>query len=106
MAHTLPFSVSGAKIIPIGSDNAAIVPVPPCVSWFRFGNPPPILPPRPGDMLQVDTLIGRLGSPDKLTENATIDRSSFDPSGNLLYGKDLSTQSLVPWLLPAGSKGD
>ncbi len=96
MAHTLPFSVSGAKIIPIGSDNAAIAPGAPLRFLVQIWQPPADPTTAAGKMLQVDTLIGRLGSPDKLTENATIDRSSFDPSGNLLYGKDLSTQSLVP----------
>jgi hypothetical protein len=48
-----------------------------------------------GKNLQVDTLIGHLGSPDKQTETGTIARDAFDANGNLLYGKDI-TQSLPP----------
>jgi GWxTD domain-containing protein len=95
-ARMLPFSVSGTKIFPIGSDNAAIAPGAPLRFLVQIWQPPTEPVAAAGKMLQVDTLIGRPGSPDKLTESANIDRGSFDPNGNLLYGKDLSTQSLLP----------
>jgi hypothetical protein len=96
-AHVLPFSVAGTKIFPIGSDNAAIAPGAPLRFLVQVWQPPQAYPTvAAGKTLQVDILIGRLGSPDKLTESATIDRSSFDLNGNLLYGKDLSTGSLPP----------
>jgi GWxTD domain-containing protein len=95
-AHVLPFSVSGTKIFPIGSDNAAIAPGAPLRFLVQIWQPPSYPSVAAGKTLQVDILIGRPGSPDKLTESATIDRNSFDASGNLLYGKDLSTGSLAP----------
>jgi len=90
-----PFSVSGTKTWPIGSDNAAIPPDAPLRFLMQIWQPPVNPSLAAGKKLQVDTVIGRLGSPDKQTDTGTIDRGSFDANGNLLYGKDLA-QSMAP----------
>jgi GWxTD domain-containing protein len=95
--HVFPFSVSGTKVWPIGSDNTAIPSGDPLRFLVQIWEPPVDPSANVGKKLQVDTLIGHLGSPDKQTDSGSIARDSFDANGNLLYGKDI-TQSL-----PAGS---
>jgi len=94
--HAFPFSVSGTITWPVGSDNAAIAPGAPLRFLVQIWQPPADPLAAGGKKLQIDTLVGRLGSPDKRTDSGSIDRSSFDADGNLLYGKDLDTQSLGP----------
>jgi GWxTD domain-containing protein len=94
--HAFPFSVSGTKIWPVGSDNTAIPSAAPLRFLVQVWLPPAEPVAEAGKKLQVDTLIGRLGSADKLTDTGSIDRGSFDASGNLLYGKDLATESMAP----------
>jgi hypothetical protein len=94
-AHIFPFSLSGVKIWPVGSDNANIAPGSPLRFVVQIWEPPADPGAGAGKRLDVDTLIGRLGSPDKQTDTQTIDRSSFDASGNMLYGKDIDTHSLA-----------
>ncbi len=95
--HAFPFSVSGTKTWPIGSDNASIPPGAPVRFLMQIWEPPVDPASMSGKKLTVDTLIGRLGSPDKQTDSQSIDRTSFDVDGNLLYGKDLAES------LPNGS---
>lgn len=90
-----PFSVSGTKVWCIGSDNTAIPSGAPLRFLMQIWEPPADPSAAAGKKLQVDTLIGRLGSPDKQTDSDSIDRGSFDANGNLLYGRDL-TPSLQP----------
>jgi GWxTD domain-containing protein len=94
--HAFPFSISGTKIWPVGSDNTAIPSAAPLRFLVQIWQPPAEPVAEAGKKLQVDTLIGRLGSPDRQTATDSIDRGSFDVSGNLLYGKDLSTVSMAP----------
>jgi hypothetical protein len=46
--------------------------------------------------LHVLYTLGQLGRPDKQETEQIIDRSGFDHFGNLLIGKDLSTDQLSP----------
>jgi GWxTD domain-containing protein len=95
--HAFPFSVSGTKVWPIGSDNTAIPSGAPLRFLMQIWEPPAEPVAAAGKKLQIDTLIGHLGSPDKQTDSDSVDRGSFDASGNLLYGKDLAPS------LPPGS---
>ncbi|MGC2404208.1 MAG: GWxTD domain-containing protein [Acidobacteriaceae bacterium] len=93
--RAFPFSLSGTKVWPIGSDNTAIPTGTPVRFLVQIWEPQADPSSLSGKKLNVDTLIGRLGLPDKYSDSATIDRASFDADGNLLYGKDL-TPALSP----------
>lgn len=95
-SHAFPFSFSGVKLWPVGSDNAVIASNVPLRFMAQIWEPPADPSVGAGQKLEVETLIGHLGSPDKQVDTQVIDRGSFDGSGNLVYGKDLSTQSLAP----------
>lgn len=90
-----PFSISGTKVWPIGSDNTAIPAGTPVRFLVQIWEPREDSYSVAGKKLLIDTVIGRLGLPDKYTDSATVDRGSFDANGNLLYGKDL-TAALSP----------
>jgi GWxTD domain-containing protein len=94
--HVFPFSLSGTKVWPLGSDNVAIPTGSPVRFLVQVWEPPVDPSAVTGKKLQVDTLIGRLGLPEKQTDTDTIARESFDPNGNLLYGKDLTPASMGP----------
>jgi GWxTD domain-containing protein len=96
LAGELPFSFSGIKLSPIGSDNASIPQGTPLRIIFQLweapGNPEQLR----SKTLTVNYLIGQLGSQDKKEEEQIVDRGGFDPSGNLLLGKDIETDSISP----------
>jgi GWxTD domain-containing protein len=88
--RVFPFSVSGTKTWPIGSENTAIPAGTPVRLMAQVWEPQGDPTAKAGKQLNVDIVIGRVGSPDKFTDSATIDRGSFDTYGNLLFGKDLT----------------
>jgi GWxTD domain-containing protein len=91
-----PFTFSGIKLNPLGSDNIAIKPGTPLRLLYQvWENPAP-----PASLqqktLDVTYLVGHLSSSVKKQEQQTLDRSSFDPNGNLLVGRDIDTTDLPP----------
>lgn len=91
-----PFSFSGIKLFPIGSENATISAGAPLRVVFQLWEAPGAPSALHGKVVDVNYVIGRVSAAVKKEENQTVDRGSFDPSGNLLLGKDLSTDSLPP----------
>lgn len=95
-SQQLPFSFAGVKLSPVGADNAVIRQGDPLrillQLWEAPGDPVMLR----GKTLNLNYLIGQLGSADKREEQQVIDRGTFDAAGNLLIGKDLRTDALAP----------
>lgn len=91
-----PFSFSGIKLSPIGSENAVIAAGAPLRLVYQLWEPPGSPAVLRGKMLDVSYLIGQVSSTTKKEESQAVDRGTFDPSGNMLIGKDLPTDSLIP----------
>ena len=91
-----PFSFSGVKLSPRGGDNVTIPAGTPLrivfQLWERPGDPASLQ----GGPMQLHYLVGRLNDRDKHEEDQTVDRAQFDPAGNLLLGRDFSTESMAP----------
>ncbi|WP_233581585.1 GWxTD domain-containing protein [Acidipila sp. EB88] len=93
-----PFSFSGARLRPIGSDNAIVMQGKPLRAIFQLWEAPGTPAALRGKPLHLHYLIGKLNAPARQEEDQTVDRGSFSPDGNLLMGKDLPTQDLAPGL--------
>lgn len=91
-----PFSFSGVKLAPLGENNAVIQEGKPLRTIFQLWEAPGLPSELHGKTLELDYLIGQLGSAEKQEESQTIDRGTFDTSGNLLMGKDFRTDTLRP----------
>lgn len=95
-APNQPFSFSGVKLAPIGSDKASVTQGDPLrllmQIWEAPGDPAALH----GKMLEMHYMIGKMNTEEKQEEDQRIDRGTFDPSGNLLIGKDLRTDDLAP----------
>lgn len=92
----LPFSFSGVKLAPVGSDNASIAQGDPLRILFQLWEAPGVPEKLGGQTLNINYLIGQLGSQDKKEEDQNVDRGGFDASGNLLLGKDIETDTIRP----------
>jgi hypothetical protein len=93
-AAAQPFSFSGIKLRPIGSNNVAIKPGMPLRLVFQIWEEP-----GSPDLLQqkkidVSYLVGHISSTARKQDEQTLDRGTFDPNGNLLVGKDIDTNGL------------
>lgn len=95
-AGNLPFSYSGLKLAPVGSDNTTIAQGDPLRMifqlWEAAGTPTELR----GKTLEISYVIGQLGSQEKQEEQQTVDRGDFDAAGNLLIGRDFRTDILRP----------
>jgi GWxTD domain-containing protein len=91
-----PFSVSGVKIAPIGSDNAVITQGDPLRVMMQLWESPASPLSLQGKRLELHYLVGKLNTQDRREEDQTVDRGTFDPNGNLLLGRDLRTDTLFP----------
>jgi GWxTD domain-containing protein len=91
-----PFSFSGVRLRPIGSENASITQGTPLRAIFQIWAPPDAPLSLRGKKLHVHYLIGKLNSPSRLEEDQDVDRGSFNEEGDLLMGKDLRTDTLAP----------
>lgn len=91
-----PFSFSGIKLSPLGADGAVVSQGTPLRVVFQLWEAPGSPVALHGQLLNLNYLIGQLGSTEKQSQDQVIDRSSFSPAGNLLMGKDLPTEALVP----------
>ena len=95
-AGNLPFSYSGLKLAPVGSDNTSVTQGDPLRMvfqlWEAAGTPSELH----GKRLEINYVIGQLGSQEKQEEQQTVDRGDFDAAGNLLIGRDFRTDILRP----------
>jgi GWxTD domain-containing protein len=91
-----PFSFSGVKIPVAGADNIALVGGDPVRVIYQLWEQPGSPVSLKGKTLEVSYLIGQLGVATKKEQTQVIDRSGFDPQGNLLMGTDLPTSDLHP----------
>ncbi len=100
--HQQPFSFSGVKISPRGAGDVTLPSGSPIRIVFQVWEPPADPALLQGATLDVHYLIGQIDStdnadkPDKLEEDQKVDRAGFDPTGNLLLGKQFSTEDLAP----------
>jgi len=91
-----PFTFSGIKLSPLGSDNIAIKPGTPLRLLFQVWEDPASPASLEAKKLDVMYIVGHLSSSVRKQEEQTLERSSFDPNGNLLVGRDISTTDLPP----------
>lgn len=91
-----PFSFSGVRLNPIGSENASVTQGTPLRAIFQVWAPPDSPLSVQGQKLKIHYLIGKLNSPGRVEEDQEVDRGSFNEEGDLLMGKDLATDTLVP----------
>jgi GWxTD domain-containing protein len=91
-----PFTFSGIKLNPMGSDNIAIKPGTPLRVLFQVWENPAPPETLQGKKLNVTYVVGHLSSSVKKQDEQTLERSSFDMNGNLLVGRDIDTTDLPP----------
>ena len=93
-----PFSFDGVKLSPRGGENAAIPAGSPLRVVYQLWEPP--LDPESKEAsrgsVDVHYLIGQMNAKNKHEEDQTVDRAKFDSAGNLLMGKDIPTDDMVP----------
>lgn len=95
-AQNQPFSFAGVKIPVTGADNVSLTGGDPVRVIYQLWEQPGSPVSLKGKNLQVSYLIGQLGVATKKEQTQTIDRSGFDPAGNLLMGTDIPTADLHP----------
>ncbi len=91
-----PFSFSGVRLRPIGSDNASVTQGEPLRAIFQIWSAPGSPAELHGKEIDIHYLVGKLDSPTRVEEDQKVDRGSFTADGNLLMGKDLRTDTLAP----------
>jgi hypothetical protein len=96
VSATEPFSFSGVRLRPIGSENATVTQGTPLRAIFQIWAPAESPVALQGQKLKIHYLIGKLNSPDRIEEDQEVDRGSFNEEGDLLMGKDLATEQLAP----------
>jgi GWxTD domain-containing protein len=91
-----PFSFSGVRLAPIGSENASVTQGTPLRAIYQVWAPAgsPVL--LRGEKVKIHYLIGKLNSSERVEEDQEVDRGSFNEEGDLLMGKDLQTDTLAP----------
>ncbi|MCU1314629.1 MAG: hypothetical protein JWM54_2386, partial [Acidobacteriaceae bacterium] len=96
VASPVPFSFAGVRIAPLGGDNVAVPQGAPLRLIMQIWAPLASEGEPLKGVLNVHYLIGRLNDPLKQEEDQSLDKGTFDTSGNLLLGKDLVTKDLQP----------
>ncbi len=91
-----PFSFSGVRLRPIGSENASVTQGTPLRAIFQVWAPADSPLFVQGQKLKIHYLIGKLNSTQRIEEDQEVDRGSFNEEGDLLMGKDLATDALAP----------
>ena len=89
-----PFSFSGVKLSPRGGENVISPAGTPLRIIFQVWERPRDPASLRGGPMTIHYLIGQVNGGEKHEEDQTVDRSQFDPDGNLLLGRDFSTDSL------------
>ena len=95
-ARNQPFSFSGVKLPVAGADNVVLPAGDPLRVIYQLWEQPGSPVSLKGKNLEVSYLVGQLGVATKKEQNQIIDRSGFDPEGNLLMGTDIATTDLHP----------
>ena len=95
-ASTLPFTLAGVQFAPLGSDNATVPHGSPLRVMYQIWEPAPSASSPPQGSLHVLYTLGQLGRPEKQETEQVVDKSGLDRFGNLLIGKDLTTDQLSP----------
>ncbi len=90
-----PFSFSGVKLSPRGGENVVIPAGTPLRAVFQVWERPRDPASLRGGPMDIHYLIGQVNGGEKYEEDQKVDRSQFDPDGNLLLGRDFSTDSLT-----------
>ena len=93
---TSPFTFSGIKLNPIGSDNIAIKPGSPLRLIFQVWENPAPPASLQGKKLNIAYVVGHLSSSVRKQDEQLVERNSFDANGNLLIGRDIETTNLPP----------
>jgi GWxTD domain-containing protein len=91
-----PFTFSGVRLRPIGSENASVTQGTPLRAIFQVWAPADSPLFVQGQKLKIHYLIGKLNSTQRIEEDQEVDRGSFNEEGDLLMGKDLATDALAP----------
>ena len=91
-----PFSFSGVRLRPVGSDHFTVVQGETLRAIFHVWAPAGSPAALHGKSVEVHYLIGRLDAKTRVEEDQLLDRGSFSSEGNLLVGKDLRTDTLTP----------
>jgi GWxTD domain-containing protein len=91
-----PFSFSGLRLRPIGSQNASVTQGSPLRAIFQIWAPPGSPISLRGEKIHIHYLIGKLDSTTRSEEDQDVDRGAFNEEGDLLMGKDLRTDTLAP----------
>jgi GWxTD domain-containing protein len=89
-----PFSFSGVRLKPIGSNNAAVQQGDPLRVIFQIWAPSGSPQALHGKKIQIHYLIGKVNTQSRIEEDQEVDRGSFSEDGNLLMGKDLRIDAL------------
>jgi GWxTD domain-containing protein len=91
-----PFSFSGVRLRPIGSDNASVTQGQSLRAIFQIWEAPGSPAALRGKEIEIHYLVGKLDAQARVEEDQKVDRGSFTQDGNLLMGKDLRTDTLAP----------
>jgi hypothetical protein len=91
-----PFTFSGVRLRPIGSENASVTQGTPLRAIFQVWAPADSPLFVQGQKVKIHYLIGKLNSTQRIEEDQEVDRGSFNEEGDLLMGKDLATDALAP----------
>lgn len=92
--NTLPFTLAGVQFAPLGGENATVPLGSPIRVLYQIWDRPSSSP-REGS-LNATYILGQLGRPEKQQIEQEIDKKGFDRFGNLLIGKDVTTEGLSP----------
>jgi GWxTD domain-containing protein len=93
-ASTLPFALAGVQFAPLGSENATVPHGSPLRIMYQIWGRAPSSSSQSEGSLNVLYTLGQLGRPEKQQTEQVVDKKGFDRFGNLLIGKDLSTDQL------------
>lgn len=91
---SLPFTLAGVQFAPIGGENVAVPHGSPARVLYQIWSKPLSNGAAAEGSLDVVYTLGQLGRAEKQQITQTVDKKGFDHYGNLLIGKDLSTEGL------------
>lgn len=93
---SLPFSLGGLQFAPMGSEGVVIPRGSPLRLLFQIWDRPIPRTSANSGSLEILYTLGQLGRAEKQQITQTVDKAGFDHFGNLLIGKDLTTEGLAP----------
>jgi GWxTD domain-containing protein len=93
---SLPFTLGGLQFAPMGSEGVIVPRGSPLRLLFQIWDRPTARAATNSGSLEILYTLGQLGRPEKQQIPQTVDKAGFDHFGNLLIGKDLTTEGLGP----------